>query len=131
MKLKNISLKSGLLLASIEGAKQVFEHVNASDKQVILGPRLSEKTYQRWSKNDDDLKAVVQQFEEVKQLDEKGYASHVDCSIWIARIGTNRWTWRAKPLPELRRSASIARERKALERCVSTPAIIHKATSRL
>ena len=130
MKFKTTSTKSGLFLASLEGAKQVFEHVEASEKQVILGPRLSDKWFQRWSKNDDDLKAIIKQFVEVKYEDRKG-SSHIDRSTWIARIGSNRWTWRANPLPELRRSASIARERKALERCVRTPAIIHKTTSRL
>lgn len=131
MNFKTTSTKSGLFLASLEGAKQVFEHVDASEKQVILGPRLSDKWFQRWSKNDDDLKAIFKQFEEVKYEDRKGAASHIDRSTWIARIGTSRWTWRAKPLPELRRTASIARERKALERCVRIPSNTKMAIVRL
>lgn len=131
MKLKKISLKSGLFLASLEGAKQVFEHIDASEKQVLIGPNLSDEWFQRWSKNDDDLKAMFQKFEEVKYEDRKGTSSQFDCSTWFARVGTNRWTWRAKPLPELRRAASIARERKALERCVRIPSTTRKATIRL
>ena len=110
---KATTIKSTLFLASLDGAQRVFEHVQANEEQVRLGPTRCKNRYQRWSKNDDDLRAVYLQFEKV------AFDSFREFTYWRGWRGADIWDWQSRPLEELRRQAAVAHELEALDRCAA------------
>ena len=122
---KATTVKSTLFLASLDGAQRVFEHVQATEEQVRLGPIRCKNRYQRWSKNDDDLRAVYLQCEKV------AFESFSEFTYWRGWRGPDIWDWESRPLEELRREAAVAREREALDRCAAKAPAHSKQGGRL